>query len=262
MYKIFALGNSLTADTTRFFAELSEHEEGYAKVVSLLIGGMSLEGHTERLIKASADYDLFINGVGSRFKTSIPVAVPTDEWSHILIQEAYGAYTPTEELRRCYETLGAYFRCVAPKAKILLLNTWCWQEGAPEGIADRKEMKARLWEMAEFGADCLGISKSDIVPVGRVVDTVADAGIKNLYRDNIHLSLSVGRYLAAETLYSWLSRKSAVSAFRGFTSPRIEEDFLFGTIHDQHFAPTDEKELLEAQNIIERTLSDLAALEK
>lgn len=260
MYKIFCLGNSLTADTTRWFSDLSMHEEGYAKTVALLYGGRDTETHAARLIDATPDYDIFINGVGSRLKGNVVCTFPTDEWSHVMIQQRM-AQAPDRnavndaELRRQYEEIGSYLHYAAPKARILVLNTWLTGE-KPTTAKAYKEASAIRYEMAEFAADCLGTERENIVPAGRVIDALNFENISNLWRDTVHMSLSFGRYVAAQTLYSFLSGKTAVTDFRYFKQPRVEEDFLFASIHGMHFAPTDEKELHVAQETIDRILKD------
>ncbi len=253
MYKIFAIGNSLTSDTTRFFTEICEKDQGYSKSVAALIGGMNLEGHAQRSLSGAHEYEIYINGINSRFKTSLGEALASDEWDYIIMQQAYDAFENPENLSKYYKYFADCFKLAAPKAKVLILNTW-----APFVDGDMKknaEQNRQYEEMALCAAQAMNLDKSSIVPVGKVIDKTVKGKIPYIYRDNVHLTLSGGRYAAALTLYSYLSGKKAVgNDFRTFLNPRTEEDFLFGELCGDVFTPMTEENIRKIQENIDSVL--------
>ena len=71
----------------------------------------------------------------------------------------------------------------------------------------------------------------------------------------MHLTLSLGRYAAAQTLYSFLSgKKAACNTFRTFVKPRTEEDFLFGEQCNVYFPDITEEDILTVQKTIDEIL--------
>jgi len=256
MYKVFCIGNSLTADTTRFFTEIAEHEEGYSKCVAMLIGGMTLDGHVERLLASSNEHEIYTNGISTRFKSSIGEALASDKWDYILLQQAYSRFGPEKDVSEHYKFLAHYFKMAAPNAKVILLNTWApYYLDAETPDKDRMEKFSTYEQGVKKAAMLMGLGESAIVPAGKVIEALMQKGIDNLYRDEVHLTLSLGRYAAAQTLYSYLSGKKAKgNTFRTFTGPRTEEDFLFDEQLGVHFPKATEEDILTVQQTVDEIL--------
>jgi hypothetical protein len=250
MKKIYALGNSLTQDTTRWLRDIALEAGEDFKIVNLLASGQTIEGHLNSFYRAEKGYDLIINGQGTRLRASIQETFFSDKWDYIIFQQAYDSYEVTEAVKHGYRVFADFFRTNAPEAKLLLLNTWSFPK-----FENYHEMVGVIEEQAKIGAELLGIGEDNIVPVGKVICEAHESGIQNIYRDEVHASLSVGRYLAGQTLYSYLTGKNAINGtFRTFTAPQTEEDHLYASLHGTPFAPTDEAELLLGQKIINKTL--------
>lgn len=254
--KFYALGNSLTQDTLRYVSSLAQENGDIYKCVELYIGGLEIDGFIKRLYNAERDFDLIINGIGTRFKTSIAESAATEPWDTIVLQQAYATYEKTDTLAGYYKTLGDFFRFVAPSARILVLNTWAFYEDKmPSPFTDGRELTKINTEMAAYAADKLGVPESNIIPAGRIVRAAYEAGVPDIYRDNLHMSLSTGRYLVGQTFYSFVTgTKATTTTWRGFLSPSSEEDLLFGSVHGTHFPVFREEHIRLCQQIIDETL--------
>ena len=144
---------------------------------------------------------------------------------------------------------------VSPDAKVLILNTWSPSESENEnGEQERIEKSKQYEEGAIFAAKAMGLDENCIVPAGRVVESLMQKGVPDIYRDKVHLTLSLGRYAAAQTLYSFITRKSAVgNSFRTFRGPRTEEDFLFMELGTA-FPEPKEEDILTVQQTVDEVL--------
>jgi len=250
MKKIFALGNSLTQDTMRWVHDIALEAGEDWKIINLFASGQTIEGHLSNLYRAEKGYDLIINGQSTRLKVSIQDTFFSDKWDYIIFQQAYSSYEMNENVAHAYRVFADFFHANAPDAKILLLNTWSFPK-----FENYHEMAVKIVEQAKLGAALLGIPEANIVPAGKVICEAHEIGIPNIYRDSLHLSLSVGRYLAGQTLYSFVTGANAINdSFRVFTTPQTEEDHLYATLHGMTFAPTVEEDLLWGQKIINKTL--------
>lgn len=256
MYKVFCIGNSLTGDTTRFFTEIAEHQEGYSKCVAMLIGGMTLDGHVERLLASSEEHEIYTNGINTRFKCSIGEALASDKWDYILLQQAYSRFGPEKDVSEYYKFLAHYFKMAAPDAKVILLNTWAPYFPENETAdADRTEKFSQYERGVKKAAELMGLDESAIVPAGRVVEALMKNRVNNVYRDKVHLTLSLGRYAVAQTLYSFISgEKAKGNTFRAFVKPRTEEDFLFGEQCNVYFPDITEEEIFTVQKTVDEIL--------
>ena len=208
--KILSIGNSFSSDAHRYIHRLAAGEGVKLKTVNLYIGGCSLRTHYLNMLTDARKYTIVFNGVSTGFNTSLSEALASDEWDVITLQQAsinsgiYDTYTP-------YITeLAAYVRKYCPKAKIMIHQTWAYEDGSqklidltPFNTAD--EMLAAIRDAYTRAAH--EINADGIIPAGEAMMAALHGGIQKIHRDTFHASLGAGRYLLALVWFKTLTGK-------------------------------------------------------
>lgn len=216
--KILAIGNSFSDDTFEYLRRvLSALGEKDAFLGNLYIGGCSLERHAENARSGAPAYEFRTDAAGvwrTVYGFSLGDALRFQPWDVVTMQQASalsgiaGSYSPY----LC--ELISYVRRLAPTAKLVWNATWAYQKDSdhPDFVNYGKN-QARMYENI---ADCV---RGCVLPTGAFA-AVAPCGtaIQNartsflgdtLTRDGFHLSLGVGRYIAALTMAETLTGKIA-----------------------------------------------------
>ena len=204
---ILAIGNSFSADATRYLHEISEAGGKPVKVVNLVIGGCSLETHCKNINEDARAYFLEFNGYPTGFYVSISEAVKSDTWDYITMQQAsllsvdYKTYMPY------LRYLSEYVRLLAPTAKQVFHRTWGYENGSEmlrsAGYDNHSKMFADIKAASTKAAKNAGIDF--IIPSGDLIENMVLAGIPSVYRDGFHLGFGSGRYAIAALWYKWLT---------------------------------------------------------
>ena len=163
--RILAIGNSFSQDASRYLNQAARRSGLNIEIANLMIGGCSLERHYRNMLSEEKAYSLEYNGSSTGFNVSLTEALLTAHWDIITIQQVshdaprYQTYTP-------YITeLVAYIRKCAPKAKLIIHQTWSYEEGS-----------ARLTQELKYntGAEML----SDVVAsYNKAADEIGAEGI-------------------------------------------------------------------------------------
>ena len=213
--KILCIGNSFSEDTTMYLPDILK-AAGYEnfKVCNLFVGGCSINRHCNHAREDLPAYrwDTHTGSGWTRvMERTMKEAILSDTWDWISIQHGSGdgsRYTQAES----YEQLPwliSYVKELANKdAKIAFNMTWI---GEPESRS----------EISRYGGDQIltynltaqltkelivpmpGIDK--VCPTGTAIQNGRAADMGLLTRDNYHLSLDHGRYLAAMAFYKALT---------------------------------------------------------
>lgn len=229
---ILAIGNSFSQDATRYLHAVMLSGGVAGRVVNLYIGGCSLEQHWRNAQTDSAGYLYELNGESTGRYVSIAQALAEGGWDVITLQQA----SHDSGLERTYfpylEELLAYVRRAAPKARVLLHETWAYERDSthpqfPRYHCDQAEMYASLRGAYAAAAQRCGL---DMLPCGDVVQAVRgrapfvyEAGGLSLCRDGFHMSLTYGRYLLAAVWYETLTGRSIYSSSYAPCAPLAPE---------------------------------------
>lgn len=228
--KILAIGNSFSEDATRYLHAVAAAGGVSLKVNNLVIGGCSLKSHYDNLESGEKLYASFENGENTGALASLSDALGADDWDYITLQQAspysfnFATYEPylTELSKRIREK--------APRAAQLIHQTWSYKEGGDmlfftAGYKKRSEMFADVKAAYERAGKSIGAA--GIIPAGEAMQLLAENGAENIYRDDFHASLGLGRYTLALTWFEYIAGGSALlnsfSAFDEPVSPREAE---------------------------------------
>ena len=205
--KILSIGNSFSQDSQRYLHRLAKRDGTDLKTVNLYIGGCPLRKHYLNMLDDNANYDFEFNGEATGIKVSIRQALVSDSWDFITLQQAsplsgkYETYTPY------LEELAAYVRKYCPHTKILIHQTWAYEDGCEKlkllGYASAKEMLSAVCDSYSKAAQ--SINADGIIPCGEAMLRAVEFGIEKIHRDSFHASLGAGRYLLSLCWYKKLT---------------------------------------------------------
>ncbi len=226
--KILSIGNSFSQDAQRYLHAIAKQDGVALKAVNLYIGGCSLRSHYLNMLDDKAAYDFEFNGEKTGIKVSIRQALESDDWDYITLQQAshfsdrYQTYTPYAE------ALAEYIRKYCPHAKLLVHQTWAYEQGSARlmekmGYSTPEEMLAQARDC--YARMAKAIEADAIIPCGEAMLLASRSGMERVHRDTYHASKGAGRYLLALCWYKLLTEKDITNNdFNEFDEPVSEEE--------------------------------------
>ncbi len=230
-YKILAIGNSFSQDATRYLYQVARSQGVDFKVVNLYIGGCPLSYHYRNTLTGEKKYLVLVNGYHTGFYTSIEEALMTEAvsgWDVVTMQQASRGSINYDTYQPYLNELSAFVKKFMPHTKQYIHETWSYKEGSNRlielGYEKEKDMyndlkKAYKKAFKEIKADGL-------IPSGKALQNLIANGIENTHRDDIHLSLGIGRLTAALVWYSFITgnKVESLNGFNDFDEPISEEE--------------------------------------
>ena len=220
--RVLSISNSYGEDSCRYLHQIAKADGEKLEVVTLFIGGCTLERHYRNMLGDKEAYDLTYNGQRTGFTVSMQEALLSRPWDVIVLQQQSSSSAHPETFQPYDEALYEFCKECAPKAKILLLQTWAYEAGS-------EKLAAAGWDSAEamFGAieaayqqcaDRLGVD--GIIPGGKLFMKMLENGIEKVHRDTFHATLGLGRYALGLLWYRMLTGNSvADNTFRDLDVP-------------------------------------------
>lgn len=213
--KILSVGNSFSVDTMEHLANiLKSLGVTDMKLGNLYIGGCSIRRHHENITDNLPLYEYLVNtgdGWTSTFDHTIADTVQSDDWDIISIQHgtADGSRNSDPACYALFEDLVARIKALAPNAKIAFNMTWVGESyhSHPEIVAHNGDVQTLYTKIADVMRTVVKPTAGvDIVsPTGTAIQNARTAVDVELTRDGYHLSLGLGRYIAALTFLKALT---------------------------------------------------------
>ncbi len=224
--KILAIGNSFSDDASQWLHQIAAAGGVNVKVVSLCIGGCSLQLHWANALSEVSDYYVTVNGEETEKTLSLQEALESDDFDFITFQQASILSGKEKTFYPFIENLFHFVRAYQPDAEILLHQTWSYEKGFDrlseyQNSSDFmfNSIKA-AYQNAAFILGGLNDAPVGIIPCGEAIqlaranplfDTVCgDGNPLSLNRDGFHASLTYGRYLLAAVWYEVLTGKGII----------------------------------------------------
>ena len=225
--KILSIGNSFSHDAQRYLHRLAKGDGTELKAVNLYIGGCPLRKHYLNMLDDNAAYDFEFNGEKTGIKVSIRQALVSDDWDFITLQQASPLSGQYETYSPYIEALSEYVKRYCPHAKILIHQTWAYEDGSEKllhrGYASASEMLSAIRACYSKAAE--KIQASGIIPCGEAMMRALELGLEKIHRDTFHASLGAGRYLLALCWYKFLTKKDITgNVFDDFDVPVTEQE--------------------------------------
>lgn len=224
---VLAIGNSFSEDATRYLHGIARADGMYTEIVGAAIGGCSLEWNYRHMLGDHKEYMLFFNGAYTGFKTSLKEALLSREWDVVTIQQVSHLSFKKDTYQPYVSALAAYIRQYAPKAKLLLQQTWAYEEGTDRlhniaGYQTGDDMLADIKKA--YGEICDEVGFDGIIPSGEMFAQLLKLGIPKVHRDTFHATLGLGRYALGLLWYRVLTGRSVENnSFCDFDEPISDE---------------------------------------
>ena len=205
---ILFIGNSFSDDTMEHATSvLQSLGVRTMSLGNLYIGGCSIHRHVDNAANDRAWYEYRTNtgsGWTTTPDTSLRMALTSKEWDAVAIQTgtADGSRNTCEQ---CYDFLPIllkYIRSLCKNAPKIVFNmTWVGESwnGHPEVTAHHGDQMAMYREITRIVRDIVAPQVDAVSPAGTAIQNARAVGLAPLNRDGYHLSLGLGRYIAALT---------------------------------------------------------------
>ena len=103
-----------------------------------------------------------------------------------------------------------YIRTCQPKAKILIHQTWAYEDGSAKlenlGYETAKAMFADIEKAYQLCSET--VEADGMIPCGKLMMTLLDKGIEKVHRDTFHASLGLGRFAQGLLWFKTLTGRS------------------------------------------------------
>lgn len=224
---ILAIGNSFSSDSTRYLHQIARIDGAVINVASLYIGGCTFNIHFRNMLSDQPAYTLVYNGISTGFRVSLKEALLNRDWDVITIQQgSHQSFQPDAYFPYANELVD-YVRCMVPKAKVVVHQTWAYQQDSEKlasvGYTDHKAMFADL--KGAYEQLCAAVQAAGIIPSGQLFQQMLDNGFEKVHRDTFHASLGAGRYALGLLWYRMLTGANVMdNAFCDFDEEVTEEE--------------------------------------
>lgn len=210
--QVLAIGNSFSQDATAYLKKISELGKGDITVVNLFIGGCPLSRHYRNMLSGERAYSMEFNGQSTGFFVSLDDALLSRDWDVVTIQQASPASPDYDTYQPYLDRLAEYIRECCPKAKLMIHETWAYEEGSARlsnlNYATRSDMFKDVHSAYTKAAK--SIKADGVIPSGPLMQVLIENGITRLHRDGFHASLDIGRYALALLWFRRLTGKSVL----------------------------------------------------
>ena len=224
--RILSIGNSFSQDAQRYLRALAKADGYPMKTVNLYIGGCSLETHYLNMIDNMPAYLFEYNTENTGLKVTIRQALLAESWDVITLQQVSTKSGDFKSYSPFIEELAAYVRKYRPHAKLVLHETWAYENGSERLAATvyptADDMIAAVKASYEKAAELIGAD--GIIRAGEAMRKAEEMGAV-VHRDHAHASFGVGRYILALSWYRALTgRDITENAFTEFAAPVSDEE--------------------------------------
>ncbi len=221
--RVLAIGNSFSEDAVeQYLYELALAQGDTLIIGNAYIGGCSIDRHWNNSQTGKTDYAYrkIVDGVKTNIKPIDLATIVGDEpWDIISLQQA----SPLSGDTASFGNLQNLWNFVCEKStnanmEIVWHLTWAYpQSSKSNSFARYGRSQQRMYKdiiaTARYELPKVGIER--VVPTGRTIQRGRRVVGDVLNRDDIHLSLTAGRYAAACTWCEFLTRRCVVgNSFR------------------------------------------------
>lgn len=225
---VLSIGNSFSQDAHRYLHRIAKADGADLKTFNLYIGGCSLYRHYKNMLTENQEYMLEMNGESTGFKVSVQEALLNREWDVVTLQQVSSQSTDYEKYQPYLNELADLVKTCVPKAKILIHQTWAYEDGSPKltelmGYSSHKEMFADIKKAYDEAAKEIGADS--IIPSGELFQKLISAGIPKVHRDTYHATLGLGRFALGLLWYNALTGNDVMgNTFSDFDEEVSEKD--------------------------------------
>lgn len=224
---ILAIGNSFSEDATRYLKKIAEADNENLTVANLFIGGCPLSLHFQNIQEDKRAYGFQFNGEDTGILVSIKEAILSRKWDYIAVQQVSNESVNYATYQPYLNDVVAFVREFAPDAKIVVHQTWAYEEGSERLCQELKyKTQSEMFQDLKSAYDSAynEIGADMLIPSGELFQKMIKKGIK-VHRDTFHASLGLGRYALGILWYKMLTGNTVSgNTFSEFDEPASEDD--------------------------------------
>jgi len=239
--RVLAIGNSFSQDASRYLHQIARADGEKLEIVNLYIGGCPLEKHYRNMLSGKPAYDLQFNGQSTGFPISIDDALLSREWDVVTLQQASHHSFDKDSYDPYISELADYVRQCQPKAKLLIHQTWAYEEGSQRLLEVAKyDTTANMFRdiKTAYEAAAKTIEADGLIPSGQLFMDLLGKGIPKVQRDTFHASYGLGRYALGLLWYRMLTGADVTeNTFCDFDEPVTEEEIAIAKSCVNAFEP-------------------------
>ena len=117
--KVLAIGNSFSADATRYLHDIAKADDVTLEVANLYIGGCPLDRHYRNMLSGAKAYELQYDGHMTGFSVSLDDALLNRSWDVVTLQQASPRSFDKASYFPYIQALAEHVRTCQPTAKLL-----------------------------------------------------------------------------------------------------------------------------------------------
>lgn len=216
--KVLAIGNSFSVDAVeQNLYELAKAQGDSLVIGNAYIGGCSLDRHWNdaKTGKAEYSYRKIVGGLKTVYENrSLESIIKDDNWDVITFQQS----SPLSGKYKSYKKLSSLIKYVSKTAinkhvEFAFHMTWAYAKNSthPGFINYNKDQTEMYLSIVNAVERVIRKNKiKRIIPSGTTVQNARTIFGDVLCRDGYHLSLSIGRYVAACTWCEFLTGKNII----------------------------------------------------
>lgn len=225
---VLAIGNSFSQNAMANLHDIARADGVKLNVANLYIGGCVLEHHYRNMLGDRKEYVLQYNGQHTGFKVTMEEALLNRKWDVITLQQGSTQSFCADSYEPYISELADYVRQCQPKAKVLIHQTWAYEQGSAKltEVAGYETAQAMFADVKSAYAKAAEIINADgTIPSGEMMMRLWEQGITNLYQDTFHASQGLGQYALGLLWYRMLTGNAvAENSFCDFCAPVTEEE--------------------------------------
>ena len=239
--KVLSIGNSFSADATRYLFDIAHADGVTLETANLYIGGCPLDLHYRNMLSGAKAYQLQYDGHMTGFFVSMDDALLNRGWDVVTLQQVSSRSFDTASYSPYIRALAEHVRACQPTAKLLIHQTWAYEAGSDKllltaGYDTPENMLADI--RTAYSEAAAEIQADGIIPSGELMGKLLEHGIPKVHRDTYHASYGLGRYALGLLWYRMLTGASvAGNTFCSFDEPVSEEAQQIARACVDAFAP-------------------------
>lgn len=225
--KILSIGNSFSQDAQRYLHQIARADGYDLQCFNLYIGGCPLSYHFRNMLSEQANYILEMNGYSTGFRVSLKEAVLSHDWDLITLQQVSSQSYDFDTFEPYLSKVAEYVRALAPKAKIVIHQTWGYSSDSPRMATLNYGCHEDMFHDVKSSYDKAAkkINADFLIPSGQVLHDLLASGIPSVHRDCHHASFGLGRYAIGLMWYRALTGNSVLTnSFSDFDEEISETD--------------------------------------
>ena len=220
--RVLAIGNSFSQDATRYLHDIAKADGVELEVANLYIGGCSLERHYRNMLTGERAYHLQFDGHMTGFFVSLDDALLSRPWDIVTVQQVSTQSFNADSFHPYIEALVDHIKDCQPKAKLVIHQTWAYEDGSARLEATGYDCAAKMLAdiKTAYAQVASELRAGGIIPSGELMGSLKARGIEKVHRDTFHASLGLGRYALGLLWYRMLTGRSvADNTFQSFDEP-------------------------------------------